>query len=429
MMLLKALLVAAIATVGITLQASEAHPAGQDPVPDDRDEKIRRALEWLMDSDPEIRDLGRKELLGWGREVMPKLEELLKAKGALEIYRIVREIELGKSGPVSEIPGPLLSHEEFLKRIGKPDGTAPDAYVRARMADIYKLFKEKKYQNAYDMVHALLVLEPKSRYAKELHQFRRTCDNMVTQSSIVRSRILAPHSAAAGSKVDFVLRMENVWKGGIEIHYDKEVSRPLVMLEIAVERMDPNGSVTRAQRTEEFELERDIPIAMGAQWEKTITLRTDLDFSNDQQYLRLYTVGAWMPVVKIDRGAGAEVQKRIIFEPATVRLVPENQMHLADDPLGKLGKAMDAGTVNEVFLCGMLLTEEQKPAGVDMLVAALEKAYANAKKAREKGATKEEDQLKVGMAVISNILTTITGEKCGIDPVKWRKYVDGLRTK
>lgn len=418
MMILKALLAAVVATVAL-----------QEPPQDERAERLRLALQWLSDNDPELRQAARKELLSLGREAVPKLEELLKAKGVLEIYRIVREIELGKSGPASEIPGPLLSHEEFLRRIGKPDGTAADAYVRGRMAEIYRLFKERQYQRCYDMAHALLVLEPKSRYAPELNKMRRVCDNMVTQTSMVRSRVLAPHAASAGSKVDFLLRMENQWKSGIAIHYDKEVARPIVVVEITVERMDPNGSVTKATRVEEFPMEREIPVAMGAQWEKTITLDTNSEFSDDQDYIRLYTVGAWLPVVKIDRGPQAEAQKRIFFEPATVRLVPEKHMHLAGDPLGNLGKAMDAGSVNEVFICALLLTEEQRTPGVELLVAALEKAHGNLVKAREKRADKEEEHLKTGMSIIANILTALTGEKRGIDPVSWRKYADGLRVK
>jgi hypothetical protein len=419
MMNLKAALIVAVAALSLQ----------QDPAQEERDRRVKLALEWLSDPDPEIRETARRELISWGREVVPKLEELLKAKGALDVYRIVREIELGKSGPISEIPGPMLSHEEFLRRIGKSDGSAADTYVRSRMADVYKQFKEGQFQRAYDIVTALMVLEPKSRYAPELQKMRRVCDNMVTQTSIVRSQMLAPHAATAGSKVDFLLRMTNIWRGGIEIHFDKEIARPIVIVEITVERLDPNGSMTKATRVEEFPIDRDIPIALGAQWELPITLDTSLEFSDDQDYIRLYSVGAWLPVVKIDRGPQAEVQKRIIFEPVTVRLVPKKHMHLAEDPLGKLGKAMDAGSVNEVFICALLLPEEQKAQGVELLVAALEKAHANLKKAREKGATQEEEHLKGGMSIIGNILATLTGEKRGVDPVLWRKYADSLRTK
>lgn len=420
-MLLKGLAVGLVALAAFVLQ--------QDPAQEERERRVKLALEWLSDPDPEIRETARKELIGWGREVVPKLEELLKAKGSLEVYRIVREIELGKSGPLSEIPGPMLSHEEFLRRIGKSDGTAADTYVRTRMADVYRHFKEGQFQRAYDVVTALMVLEPKSRYAPELQKMRRACDNMVTQTSIVRSQVLAPHAAKAGSKVDFLLRMTNIWKGGIEIHYDKEVARPIVVVEITVDRLDPNGSMTRATRVEEFPMDRDIPIALGAQSETTITLDTSRELSDDQDYIRLYSVGAWLPVVKIDRGPQAEVQKRIIFEPVTVRLVPAKHMHLAEDPLRELGKSIDGGTVNEVFICALLLPEEQKSQGVELLVAALEKAHANLKRASEKGSTQEVDHLKGGMSIIGNILATLTGEKRGIDPVQWRKYADSLRTK
>lgn len=400
----------------------------QEPVPTERTERIRLAIEWLSDPDPQLREAARKELLSWGRDAVPKLEELLNAKGALEIYRIVREIELGKSAG-TELPQPLPSDDDFLRKIGRADGTTVDTYVRSKMADARQLHRDRQFQRAYDLVTALLVLEPKSRYAVELNHMRRVFDNMVTQTSIVRTRVIpsAP-AAAAGSKIDVLLRMENAWKGTITLTTDKEIARPMVIVEIVVERLDPNGSITRANRTEEFPMDREIPIAMGAQWEKTITLDTSVDLSDDQDYLRTYTVGAWMPVLKINRGMGIEVQKRIFFEPVTVKLVPRKHLHLAEDPLGKLGKAMDSASVNEVFICAMLLPDDQRPQGVELLVSALEKAAENLKKAQEKGKLDEQEHLRNGVAIISNILTTLTAEKRGMDIKKWRQYADSLKT-
>jgi len=419
MMLLKAFLVAAVAA-GLLVQ---------DPVPDERAQQIRRAIEWLSDPDPEMRDLGRKELLALGRDAVPRLEDLLRAKGALDIYKIVREIELGKNPPLSEIPGPMLSDEEFLRRIGRADGSAIDAYLRTRMADVRSRYKDRQYQKALDMVQAILVLEPKSRYAAELHQMRKACDNMVTQTSMVRTQVVPPRGCpAAGSKIDVLLRMENAWKGGITIRYDKEIAQPMVIVEITVERLDPNGSVTRANRTEEFPMDREIPIAMGAYTERTITLDTSLEFSDDQDYVRLYTVGAWLPVVKVDRGFGAEAQKRIFFEPVTIKLVPKKHLHLAEDPLGMLGKAMDAGSVNEVFICAMILSDEQRPQGIELLVAAMEKAQKSWKKAKDRGEAQEEIHFRDAIAIIANILSTVTGEKRGMEVAKWRQYADSLRS-
>jgi hypothetical protein len=412
----------------IALACVVAALALQEPVPMERAERIRLAIEWLSDPDPQLRAAARTELLAWGREAVPRLEELLQAKGALEVYRIVREIELGKS-VASELPRPLPSDDEFLRRIGKADGTTVDAYVRSKMADARQLHRDRQYQKAYDLVNAILVLEPKSRYAVELNHMRRVFDNMVTQTSIVKTRVIpASMAAAAGSKVDVVLRMENAWKGGITLQYDKEIARPMVIVEIVVERLDPNGSVTRANRTEEFPIAREIPIAMGAQWELPITLDTSLEFSDDQDYLRTYTVGAWMPVVKIDRGMGIEVQKRVFFEPVSIKLVPRKHLHLAEDPLGKLGKAMDSASVNEVFICAMLLPDDQKPQGVELLVSAMEKAAENLKKAQEKGKPEEQEHLRNGLAIIGNILTTVTGEKRGMDIRKWRQYAESLKS-
>ena len=161
--------------------------------------------------------------------------------------------------------------------------------------------------------------------------------------------------------------------------------------------------------------------------DRTITLDTSAEFSDDQDYVRLYTVGAWLPVVKIDRGLGAEAQKRIYFEPVTIKLVPQKYLHLADDPLGMLGKAMDAGSVNEVFICAMILSDEQKPQGIELLVSAMEKAQKSWKKAKDSGAAQEEIHFRDAIAIIANILGTVTGEKRGMEVAKWREYADSLR--
>jgi hypothetical protein len=75
----------------------------------------------------------------------------------------------------------------------------------------------------------------------------------------------------------------------------------------------------------------------------------------------------------------------------------------------------------------MILSDEQRPQGIEMLVSAMEKAQKNWKKAKEGGSIQEEIHFRDAMAIIANILGSVTGEKRGMEVAKWRQYADGLR--
>ncbi|MBI4563174.1 MAG: hypothetical protein HY716_00575 [Planctomycetes bacterium] len=389
-------------------------------------ERLNLALQWFSDADPEIRELGRRELVALGREAVPKLEELLKAKDAYEVYRLLREIET--AGPEnSELP-------RFPEGAPTEDAPAPlasavEKYVFSKMKEVYRLAKAGRYEQAYKLSEALLVLEPRSKYAADIHKYRKYCDNMITQTLLVQTRVTGPAAGAAGAKVELTLRMENVFKKGIEVAFEKGTpeapAKAFVIVEIACERATPSGLMSRLTRHQEVEIEHDIPIAMGAQWERTFTLDTSLDYADDDDNLRVYTVGAWTPVVKIDNGAWV-TRKRIYFEPATFKVVPEKYFYLSEEPLAKLGKAMDSGSVHEVFIAAMLLSEEQKPMGVEMLVAAFEKMDERWRKAPT-----PEERTRAGdaMAITANVLSVVTGQKLGLEAKRWRAYADELKAE
>lgn len=413
----------------IALLALAAVGVAQEAPPDEKAERLRRALEWIQDPDPDVRAIGRKELTALGPDAVPKLEEILKAKGVLEIVQVLRDLE-GAKAPSGDDPHRLQSDGDLFRSAPKPDASATEKYVWGKFLEAHKLAKGSQFQKAYDMASALLTLEPRSSYADQIHQLRKYADNMITQTSLVRTQVLGPDGAGvSGAKVPLKLRMENSWKSALEVAVDKgkgdKPTRAIVVLEIVCERHEPNGTVTRLTRSDEVEIPHDIPIALGAQWEQAFELDTSVEFSEDKDCIRTYTVGGFAPLVRIDWGLAVS-QKRLWFQPATVKVVPEKHAHLAEDPAGKLAKVIEAGTINEVFVCMKLLNDAQRPAGVEQMVALMEKFAEKGKKAATEA---ERAEATKGLIFAANILSAVTGQKLGTDVKKWREYSEQLKSE
>ncbi len=409
------------------LVLAAAAALAQDPPAEGREERLRRAVEWIQDPDPEIRAHARKELLDLGPDVVPKLEEILKAKGVQEVVQVLREFDLAK-GAVRAAPVEPPSEAELLKLAPKPDAAATDKYVYAKLIEAHRQAKAAQYQKAYDMAQALLVLEPRTRYADQVQQLRKFADNMITQTSLVRTRVAGPAGAvAAGAKLELKLRMDNSWKGGIEVSVDKGTterpSRAIVIVEILCERWEANGTVTRTNRNAEVAIPHDIPIAMGAQWEQSFEVETAGDFPEDLDSIRVYTIGAFLPLAKIDWSLAVS-QKRLWFEPSVVKVVPGKHVHLAEDPPAKLAKAIEAGTINEVFICAMLLEGPGRADGLLKLVDLMDRFLEKHRAATD---PTEKGEAMKGLAYAANILSAVTGLKHGSDPRRWREAVRQLK--
>jgi hypothetical protein len=401
----------------------------QTPAPgDDKSERLKRALDWYADPDPDVRELGRKELVAIGPEAVPFLEKLLELRNALDIYKLLREVDKARNPLDPRWVGALPTDEDLQKELTPADKSETDRYVRRKYAEGVAAAKKGLYQRGYDIAHSLLLLEPKSPHAAKIGELRRYCDNWLTQTGLLRSRVVASSATAiVGEKAELMLRLENVFKQSVKLVYERgtaeKPTKALVVVEVTCNLMHPNGTVTQATRTLDVEIEHEVPIAMGAQWEKVFAVDTTEDFSKDADYVRVYTVGAWTQPMRMEY-ATANTTRRILFEPFTLKVVPKKHEHMIADPLGSLEKAIAAGTINEVFVAATLVADKDKPQAVVALVDLMEKADQEA--ARVDATADARKKAHVAREYTVQILTSITGQRFGPDVKKWRAYADAL---
>jgi hypothetical protein len=386
---------------------------GPQDDPAERQLAIRRALTWMGDPDAELRQIGRRQLLDFGRQAVPAIEQNLKDKGVFELVALLREIE--RPAPSEAAPyafGKDVNTElEALKDLPKLEAGASDRFVNVKYQEALRLATKGQYQKGYDLARALETLEPKAAAADKVRKLRRYCENMITQTTLLEAKLLQAKPAyAADEPVVLTMRLRNLFRHGITVQYEKgtpaEPGFGQVVVEIEVQVTNFYNEQMTFTKSQTVKVETEIPIAPGAQWEGRFPLDTALELKDNEE-IRVFTVNAWTQPLKVET-EGRDLTRRIQFEPAVVKIVPPKYAHFMDNPLESLGKSIDGRPAQETFLCSQLLAPEQKEAALEMLIRAMHK-------------TPNEDYRKS----LSWILMQMTGEKLGPDPRKWSEWKEG----
>jgi len=379
-------------------------------------EKARQALGWLEDADPELRALGGEALRRMGMEAVPFLEARLAEKGASELARVLREIleastaEDSRAVRLEDLDPP----EDLMRQYSPPDRAAVERYVRARYAEAYRLVQKKQYQRAYDLAGALLVLEPRSASSEAVRKLRRYCDAMILQTSLLEAKIVQDRPAyAAGERIDLRMRIRNIHSRAVRILYNPgPVDRPSggrAVVQIEVRIPQERGDVTTLTASDMLDLEPEIPIATGAQWERGFVL----DTSAGREYadrLQIYVVNVWTIPDRIE-SEGVPMTRRIQFEPAVVKVVPAKYAGYLEDPAGSFFRAVESrtSTPQDVFVAALLLEGEAKEKGIARLVELMKSS-----------------ERTMGRVWIGHLLGFMTDQKFGDD---WRRWEEWLRNR
>lgn len=371
---------------------------------------VRRAVGWMSDSDPDLRAIARDQLVGFGKASVPAIEARLRELGAWELVEVLRKVD-APAVPSLYVDGEELEADAAaLKANGHP--AAPkeaDGYLRAKYNEAWRAAMEGNWQKGFDLSGAIATLEPGWEHADKARRLKRRCDHMILQTTMLEAKIFQDRLACVeGQAVDLRLRIKNVFKHPITLRYDEGEKTGLAVLPIRITIREMGGHTVTLNSHGELRFESEIPIAPGAQWEGSYLMDTTLPIDDDKE-VRVITVNAWTQPVEIDV-AGRKMTKRIEFAPAVVKVVPKKYAPFLENPLEWLGKAMDTGITQEVYVCARLLEGEQKAQGVEMILTAME----GAKNA-------------VGRNACAQILQVVTEQRLGVDPAKWREWWDGRR--
>jgi len=374
--------------------------------------RIDRAIEWLIEKDLEVREMGRKELIAVGPEAVAAIEKKIAEKGAAELVQMLRHFD--KTPSVAEAwvaekeLKELEADEEFRKAAAKLSRSDGEKYVYVKYQEAMAHVRQKHYQRAFDLANALIAFEPKSPHLPAFRTLRSHCENMITQTSLIEAKILQPKAwYVEGEPIQLTARMKNIYKAMITMTWDKGAAADpgggLLVCDVDVSMKEFNGFSTSDQRHQELRFEDEVPIAPGAQWERAFTLDASTAIADNNQ-LRVVKVGGWVQPLRISTD-GVNITRKLHFEPALVKIIPKKYAQFLDRPMESFEKAVAEGTPREIHICSQLLEGADRDRATTLLIGLLAKSNTI-----------------VSKNTAANLLTAHTGQSLGIDPKRWENW-------
>lgn len=355
-------------------------------------DRLEELVALLESADPQVRAMAREGLMEHPDRAEPLLEAALRRKGVYAAYTLLTEIRRAT---------PYVSDEQMREAV-KPDGS----YPRTKLDEALKLAEAGRLHEAVRIVDALLVLEPGGALAGDLRTFRQGCTQRILQAEFVRLDAEADLPRAAVGDVSRVrFKMTNVSHGELRISFG--AGKGMFVADVRVRMCEPLGGERVYARAVTAELPREIVIAPGESYTVPIDVETGGDLP-EADVFRLYEVRGWFQPMAIAAGSMSSAA-RVIFKPVDVRVVPRADAGLLTDPLFSLRRAVDEGSVQQVFLSGMLLDGKERDEAVGILIDLLPSLNVT------------------GRGITCYLLGFMTGEKFGSNVKGWQAWRDSKR--
>jgi hypothetical protein len=403
--------VAAIAlTLLFFLQEDEAAKKAQ---------QIDQALTWLVNEDPEVREMGRKRVLEFGRDVIPAIEKKLAEKQVTELVQMLRHFDRSPGVDEAWIAEKelkdLQADEQYKKEAERLSKDALDKLMYVKYQEAMAHVRHKNYQRGFEIANALIALDSRSTHIDDYKRLRRHCENMITQTTLIEAKLLQPKVwYIDGETVELAARMKNLWRGQMTLSWEKGTEKEpgggLLLMDVTIEMKGMGGETISDQRHQDLRFEEEIPIAPGAQWELKFALDTSTAV-RDEKAIRTITVGGWTQPEKVSTD-GVNITRRIQFEPTVVKILPKKYERFLDNPLQWLEKMIAEGDPQEIYVCSQLLDDTTKQKGIEILITLLAKSNT-----------------PTSRTYAANILTGVTGVSLGLDPRRWQNWLEARSTE
>ncbi|HLY08510.1 MAG TPA: hypothetical protein VKW04_04290 [Planctomycetota bacterium] len=387
-------------------------------------QKIEQAVGWLANDDPDVREMGRKSLVEFGRDAIPAIERKLAERKAMDLVQMLRVLDRTPGSAEAWVSEKELrdleADEQYRKEAERLSKDSLDKLMYVKYQEAMAHVRHKNYQRAFELANALIAMDTRSNRMDDYRRLRRHCENMITQTSLIEAKILQPKVwYLDGETVELTTRMKNLWKAGMTLSWEKGTEKEpgggLLLLDVDVTMKEMGGASMSDQRHQELRFEEEVPIAPGAQWEKKFVLDTTTTIPDAKQ-IRIISVGGWSQPAKIATD-GVNITRRVQFEPALVKILPKKYERFLDNPLQWLDKMIAEGDPQEIYVCSQLLEGDDRDKGTEKLIGLLSKSNTVMSK-----------------TYAANILNGLTGVSLGVDPRRWEawlqnKMLNGKETK
>lgn len=367
-----------------------------------------------------------QELLLIGQEALPFLLGKLSELRADRLIKVIDQINYlhGTLPTDSEKPSELgLCPAEFdgLRRpLSEEDAKKLETLLYQKYLEAIALYKAGKFEQAHKLAEALIIVERRLPFRPDVQRLKVLCEEALLTSRLVAARLAAKKRIyEVGETIEIVASMENLTAGPLTI--ELAASQPVepavkgaatvtpgkthLFLTIEYTEYDPYGSVHSIVRQELVEVEPRITLSLEQPWRHSFNIETLKDNPLGMVY-KEYKVMAEMRFASVS-GATTLVPRRIVFEPLTLRVFPQDVDPILRHPLEFFIGALDAGSPIDILLGAMLVPEKDQLKAVEFMIKALPHAT------------------QIGKRVLMNTLRLVTKAPVQFDEQAWIKWWEG----
>jgi hypothetical protein len=225
---------------------------------------------------------------------------------------------------------------------------------------------------------------PAGQEALDLDELMRRLNQAVLDLPMLVASVEAPRDPITfGDPVRITVRLENPGSRTVRIPVTVEAGRPspmdikarpqvsntLFVLDVLRSEYDVNAHVVLTRTQLHYPLREDVELPPRATTEITFTIG---GAGNERplEGFRTYTVGGQLRAGRIEIG-GLRRYEAIRLRPGMLRSFRPNWEHLANDPVGRIGQALERNAPLHLLTAAALVPRGSRKEAVDTLITSL----------------------------------------------------------
>lgn len=324
------------------------------------------------------------------------------------------------SNATGPAPASVRAESLFSAPLENPavDEQVIGTYLWDKIREMEALAAARDYDQARALAQAILVLEPKFVYRRELQRRIAAFDEEILKRSRVRGRVTPLVTEAAfGESLTFKIGIKNVSDSAIKLVLSREeprarmqsdVFRSPCVVTIRFTRWDDPRSPITVTSQEILQVEGEVTLGPGEVWSTEWSIYTVRE-GDEVESLGEYEVKASIRPIDVEQAGESLPLRAIECEAGRARVYPAYYRVVRDDPVGHVRMALAQKPLKAVYLlcaCSAAEALADRAQAVRMLLGAL----TNATPA---------DRLAVCVG-----LRAVTGYDMGYDERRWRDWYD-----
>ncbi|MDI6732565.1 MAG: hypothetical protein QME16_01350 [Planctomycetota bacterium] len=323
-----------------------------------------------------------ERLRSMGPMVLPFLSAHLKEKAVfLELTRQIIEDGFGKSHSRSLTGGLTTAPLSNIAALPLKDAFI-EKYFYGRYLQALKLFDQENFQEAKELVRAILTIEKNLSFANQLQLLKIQCEQSIIQQGLIRATLCAKprEGLPAGlyentDRIELKLKLENVSLEPLEMEFGKN---SVIVLQIDFNLYDPFGNFNNKIREETIPLSiSNLKLNPNEKREWDFLLDISRDNPNSPFY-RTYLLSAEIRPIRIKSEVlkdkiGIETARKIVSTNVRLRVFPPEIEPTLKSPIEKLQLSLEGAIPLDVFLCSLLIPENQQAKAIELLITTLER--------------------------------------------------------